>query len=276
MVLNAATSDTGMTAERGPALVSGGSRGLGLVIARRLAGAGWDVVIAARDERALDAAAEDAAAEGLKLHPLRADVTSETSVAELFERLAGRGPLRLCVNNAGRNYNHQLVRIADSERSELRPHPVDAWERTIGLCLTGVFLVGRHAAAVMLAAGTPGVIVNISSTVRHGSYGQSAYAAAKAGVESLTRTWAVELGEHGIRVVAVAPGVLDGAALRERSAANPRHAAYMERLRRQVPLQRWCDEHDVADAVAFAADNPSLTGTVLEVDGGGLPKRVYD
>ena len=263
-------------AARGLALVTGGSRGLGLAIARHLAGTGWDVVIAARDQKALDAAADEAAADGLKLHPAPADVTSEASVAGLFEDLAGRGPLRLCVNNAGRNFNHQLVRVAGADRSELRSHPADAWERVIGLCLTGVFLVGRHAAAAMLAAGTPGVIVNISSTVRSGSYGQSAYAAAKAGVESLTRTWAVELGEYGIRVVAVAAGVLDGATLRERSAANPRHAAYMERLRRQVPLQRWCAENDIATTVAFAADNPSLTGTVLEVDGGGLPKRVYD
>jgi 3-oxoacyl-[acyl-carrier protein] reductase len=273
---NSAASNCASRVERGPALVTGGSRGLGLAVARRLAGAGWDTVIAARDEQALDAAADKAAADGLRLHPLRVDVTSEASVADLFERLADRGRLRLCVNNAGRNYNHQLVGIGGSERPGLRPHPTEDWERTIGLCLTGVFLVGRHAAAAMLAAGTPGVIVNISSTVRHGSYGQSAYAAAKAGVESLTRTWAVELGEHGIRVVAVAPGVLDGGALRERSAANPRHAAYMERLRRHVPLQRWCGEDDIADAVAFAADNPSLTGTVLEVDGGGLPKRVYD
>jgi 3-oxoacyl-[acyl-carrier protein] reductase len=263
--------------ERGLALVTGGSRGLGLAVARRLAAAGWDTAVAARDETALKAAAVDAAADGLRLHPFVVDVTSEASVAGLFDRLAKHGPLRLCVNNAGRNYNHQLVRVGGPEQSgELRLHPADGWERTIGLCLTGVFLVGRSAAAAMLTAGVSGTIVNISSAVRRGSYGQSAYAAAKAGVESLTRTWAVELGGYGIRVVAVAPGVLDGRALRERAAANPRHAAYMERLRRQVPLQRWCDERDVAEAVAFAADNPSLTGTVLEVDGGGLPQRVYD
>ncbi|CAO0831500.1 hypothetical protein SMICM17S_12506 [Streptomyces microflavus] len=93
-------------------------------------------------------------------------------------------------------------------------------------------------------------------------------------MEALTRTWAVELGEYGIRVSAVAPGVIDGEALRRRSAASERHAAYMADLRRHVPLRRWCDERDVAEAVAFAADNPSVTGTVLEVDGGGLPARV--
>lgn len=108
--------------------------------------------------------------------------------------------------------------------------------------LTGTFLVGRHAAQAMLTAGTPGAIVNISSTVRHGAYGQSAYCAAKSGVEALTRTWATELGEYGIRVSAVAPGVIDGEALRRRSAANERHAAYMSDLRRHVPLRRWCDE----------------------------------
>ncbi len=260
------------------ALVTGGSRGLGAAIARHLAREGWHTVICGRSEEDLDARVREAAEEGVELHRVRADVTDPASVDALFEELAESAPpLELCVNNAGGNYSHRLVGVREGDDPgdrELKPHPVDTWERTVRLCLTGVFLVGRRAAEAMLRAGTPGVIVNISSAVSAGSYGQSAYSAAKAGVESLTRTWAVELGEYGIRAVAVSPGVIDGAALRRRSAASPRHAAYMEALRGHVPLRRWCSEQDIATTVAFAARNTAITGTVLEVDGGGLPSRV--
>ncbi|MFH8884235.1 SDR family NAD(P)-dependent oxidoreductase [Streptomyces californicus] len=262
---------------RGAALVTGGSRGLGSAIARHLAGAGWHTVICGRDPDSLDAAVKAAADDGIALHAVRADVTDEESVAGLFDRLAVQAPpLGLCVNNAGNNFSRRLVSVRERPDGPplLSPHPLEDFERVVTSLLTGTFLVGRHAAQAMLAAGTPGAIVNISSTVRRGAYGQSAYCAAKSGVEALTRTWATELGEYGIRVSAVAPGVVDGEALRRRSAASERHAAYMADLRRHVPLRRWCDERDVAEAVAFAADNPSVTGTVLEVDAGGLPARV--
>ncbi|WP_317992426.1 SDR family oxidoreductase [Streptomyces sp. JV180] len=264
-------------AVRGAALVTGGSRGLGSAIARHLAGAGWHTVICGRDPDSLDAAVKAAADDGIALHAVRADVTDEDSVAGLFDHLAVEAPpLGLCVNNAGNNFSRRLVSVRERPDGPplLSPHPLEDFERVVTSLLTGTFLVGRHAAQAMLAAGTPGAIVNISSTVRRGAYGQSAYCAAKSGVEALTRTWATELGEYGIRVSAVAPGVVDGEALRRRSAASERHAAYMADLRRHVPLRRWCDERDVAEAVAFAADNPSVTGTVLEVDAGGLPARV--
>ncbi|MET8708709.1 SDR family NAD(P)-dependent oxidoreductase [Streptomyces californicus] len=265
------------TAVRGAALVTGGSRGLGSAIARHLAGAGWHTVICGRDPDSLDAAVKAAADDGIALHAVRADVTDEESVAGIFDHLAVEAPpLGLCVNNAGNNFSRRLVSVRERPDGPplLSPHPLEDFERVVTSLLTGTFLVGRHAAQAMLAAGTPGAIVNISSTVRRGAYGQSAYCAAKSGVEALTRTWATELGEYGIRVSAVAPGVVDGEALRRRSAASERHAAYMADLRRHVPLRRWCDERDVAEAVAFAADNPSVTGTVLEVDAGGLPARV--
>ncbi|MGI5440559.1 SDR family NAD(P)-dependent oxidoreductase [Streptomyces shenzhenensis] len=265
------------TRTRGTALVTGGSRGLGAAIARRLASVGWHTVICGRDPESLDAGVKTAADDGLVLHAARADVTDERSVGALFARLAEDSPpLGLCVNNAGNNFSRRLVSVKEQPGGPplLSPHPLEDFERVVTSLLTGTFLVGRHAAQAMLAAGTPGAIVNISSTVRHGAYGQSAYCAAKSGVEALTRTWAAELGEHGIRVSAVAPGVIDGEALRRRSAASERHAAYMAELQRHVPLRRWCDEQDVAEAVAFAADNPSVTGAVLEVDAGGLPARV--
>lgn len=253
------------------ALVTGASRGLGAAIARSLSLAGYQVVTCARSQERLTELAHEASREGRVIYPVVADVTDEESVDQLFSTIEGLGGrVDLCVNNAGTNRSHQLVRF--NTTGDLRRHPLSEWRDTVELCLTGTFLVGRGAATFMLRQGS-GVIVNISSSVRHGAFGQSAYAAAKAGVESLTRTWAHELGEHGIRVVAVAPGVLDGERLQERT-ANRRHANYMAALQAAVPLQRWTRDEDVCSAILLAANNESLTGTVLEVDCGGIPPRV--
>ncbi|NEA97771.1 SDR family NAD(P)-dependent oxidoreductase [Streptomyces sp. SID13726] len=253
------------------ALVTGGTRGLGLAVARRLAAEGWHTTVLGLDPGRLDKVRAMAAAEELPLHAVRADVTSEESVRAVFAELTGSRPLHLCVNNAGRNLSRLLLRAPRADGGELLTHPLDEWERTLRLCLTGVFLVGREAAAAMVRHGVGGTIVNVSSGLAAGAYGQSAYTAAKAGVEALTRTWSYELGGHGIRVVAVAPGVMDGEALREKSTALPRHARYMDGLKRFVPLGRWGAEEEVADAVCFAARNPYVTGSVIRVDGGGPP-----
>jgi 3-oxoacyl-[acyl-carrier protein] reductase len=163
---------------KGTALVTGASRGLGAAIARRLAATGRHTVICSRSQQDLDTCVKSAAEEGLELHAFRADVTEEASVEALFSHLSAEAPpLDLCVNNAGRNYSHRLVGVRPGRDGTtlLSPHPVEDFERTVRLCLTGVFFVGRAAAAAMLAAGTPGASINISSTVRRGAYGQSAH-----------------------------------------------------------------------------------------------------
>ncbi|MCW8100308.1 SDR family oxidoreductase [Streptomyces tauricus] len=254
------------------ALVTGGTRGLGLTVARRLAAEGWHTTVIGLDEGRLEKVQAMAEAECLELRAIRADVTSEESVRELFAGLTATRPLHLCVNNAGGNLSRLLVKKRRGRQSdELVTHPLEEWERTVRLCLTGVFLVGREAAAAMIRHEVPGAIVNVSSGLAVGAYGQSAYTAAKAGVEALTRTWSYELGQYGIRVSAVAPGVMDGEALREKTSSFPRHARYMEGLQRFVPLGRWGMEEEIADAVCFAAESPYLTGSVIRIDGGGPP-----
>ncbi|MFD9858039.1 SDR family NAD(P)-dependent oxidoreductase [Streptomyces alboflavus] len=254
------------------ALVTGGTRGLGLAVGRMLAERGWRTTVLGLDPGRLEKVRAMAEAEGLDLRAVRADVTSEESVREVFAELTADQPLHLCVNNAGRNLSRLLLRKPrDESAAELLTHPLGDWEKTLRLCLTGVFLVGREAAASMVRHQVAGAIVNVSSGLAAGAYGQSAYTAAKAGVEALTRTWSYELGPYGIRVAAVAPGVMDGEALREKSTAFPRHAHYMDGLKRFVPLGRWGAEEEIADAVCFAAENPYVTGSVIRVDGGGPP-----
>ncbi|NGO13690.1 SDR family oxidoreductase [Streptomyces sp. HC44] len=259
---------------RGQALVIGGSRGLGAAIASALAAEGRPTTVAARDSGQLERCRKQAAENGIELSTAQVDTVCPDSLRRLFEDLSHRGELGVCVMAAGRNLSRRLLRPPREPGGAWEVHGVEEWRETVELNLTGTFLAGREAALSMARSGTPGVLVPIVSCTWQGSWGQSAYAAAKAAVVSLTRSWALELGEFGIRAVAVAPGVVDGAALREKCERLPSHARYMERLRQQVPLRRFAAEQEVADAVLHAVANQYLTGTVLEVAGGGFPARI--
>lgn len=136
------------------------------------------------------------------------------------------------------------------------------WQRVIDVNLTGVFLCGREATTRMIEAGRRGVTVNISSVVRGGNVGQSNYAAAKAGVASLTVTWAQELARHGIRVGAVAPGFIE-----TEMSAEPREDI-RERITAGIPLRHMGQPGDIAESVAFIFANDYFTGRVVECDGG--------
>lgn len=260
--------------KRGQALVIGGSRGLGAAVAYALADAGWPTTVAARDLEQLENCRKRAADQGVELSTARVDTVSPTSVRRLFAEVTQHGEVGVCVMAAGRNLSQRLLRPPREPDGAWTAHGVEEWSAVLDLNLTGTFLAGREAALTMVETGTHGVLVPIVSCTWPGSWGQSAYAAAKAGVVSLTRSWALELGEYGIRVVAVAPGVVDGAALREKCERQPAHARYMERLRQQVPLRRFAAEQEVAVAVLHAVANQYLTGTVLEVAGGGFPARI--
>ncbi|WP_210570540.1 SDR family NAD(P)-dependent oxidoreductase [Streptomyces sp. GESEQ-4] len=259
---------------RGQAVVIGGSRGLGAAIAYALGAAGWATTVAARDTEQLERCRKEAAERGVELATAQVDTLGPADVRRLFTDLAQRGQLDVCVMAAGRNLSQRLLRPPRQAGGAWSAHGIEEWHATVDLNLTGTFLAGREAALTMAQAGTGGVLVPVVSCTWQGSWGQSAYAAAKAGVVSLTRSWALELGEFGIRVVAVAPGVVDGAALREKGARHPAHARYMERLREQVPLRRFAAEHEVAETVLHAVTNQYLTGTVIEVAGGGFPARI--
>ncbi|MDA3648111.1 SDR family oxidoreductase [Saccharopolyspora indica] len=256
------------------ALVVGGTRGIGAAIALALAESGWPTAVAARGQRQRDEFAARASARGLRVRTYHVDVTCADSVDLLFEQVCADGELGVCVSAAGRNLSRPLLRAPREAGGTWSAHDVDEWRHTIDLCLTGTFLVGRRAALAMARAGTGGVIIPIASSTWRGSWGQSAYAAAKAAVVSMTRSWALELAEHGIRVVAIAPGVVDGTALRDKAAAHPNHARFMERLRQRIPLGRFADPAEIADSALYAVRNDYLTGTVLEVAGGGFPPKI--
>ncbi len=241
--------------------ITGGARGLGLAMAERLGREGATLALLDRDGDSLDVAVSRLAESGVTARGFVVDVADEASVAAAFAALTeALGPLDGLVNNAGIVRDGLLVKAREGEVSERLS--LSDWQRVIDVNLTGVFLCGREAATGMIEAGRRGVIVNISSVVRGGNVGQSNYAAAKAGVASLTATWAQELARHGIRVGAVAPGFIETemtAELRE---------DIRERITAGIPLRHMGQPDDIAESVAFIFANDYFTGRVVECDGG--------
>lgn len=237
------------------ALITGAAEGIGWAIARTLAAAGWRLALLDLDE----AAARARAAELGEGHlGLGADVCIEADVAQAMgAAMAAFGSLDAVVNNAGIADTHLPTVEQDAAR----------FRRILEVDLTGVFLVSREAARVMLPRRS-GSIVNISSIAGiTGLPRRNGYGAAKAGVVSLTRSMACEFGPSGVRVNAVAPGYVETSLVK---ALERDGRIDLGRIRRRIPLGFLAQPEDIAAAVAFLVSPAAryVTGTVLSVDGG--------
>ena len=237
------------------ALVTGGARGIGAATAARLAAEGADVVVADFD---LDAAAETAASIGGRA--VHCDVTSRAQVeAAVAAAVEPTGRLDLLVTCAGIIRDNLVHKLTD-----------DDWESVIDTHLRGTFLAAQAAQQHMVAQGS-GSMVLISSTSALGNRGQANYAAAKAGIQGLAKTLALELGRYGITVNCVAPGFI-ATAMTEQTAARMGVSfdALQEGVASQTALQRIGQPDDVAGVIAFlcSADAAYVTGQVIYVRGG--------
>jgi 3-oxoacyl-[acyl-carrier protein] reductase len=187
--------------------------------------------------------------------PAVADVSDSAAVDAMFDAVeAAAGPVEVLVNNAGIGGNAAIRNVTD-----------DFWERVLSVDLHGVLYCTRRAVGPMRERRS-GSVVTISSRAWLGWWGQSAYAAAKAGVVGMTRALALELASRNVRVNAVAPGIIDTPLLRDRDPER------LERLLKSVPLGRPGRVEEVAAAVAFLLRSRAITGQLLYVCGG---KSVY-
>ncbi len=238
-------------------LVTGGTRGIGAAIALRLAADGHDLVLGYRaDEASARTTAEAVRALGVGCTTVAAELTSDDGIAALF---AAAGPLTAVVNNAGATYRY----------APLGQTPPEEIRRTIELNLTAAVLVARAAVRAMSTAhgGAGGVVVNVSSgAATIGSPGEYVhYAAAKAGVDALTHGLGLEVADQGIRVVGVAPGLIE-TDLHARTGDPDRVA----RMAPRIPLGRAGRPIEVAEAVAWLMSDAAsyVTATTLRVAGG--------
>jgi 3-oxoacyl-[acyl-carrier protein] reductase len=190
-----------------------------------------------------------------------ADAALEDETAAALDAAAARlGGLDALVNCAGLIHSEPVINLLRPER---RRHGLDSWNMVVRANLTTAFVLGSLAAERMALARTKGVIVNLSSVAAAGNAGQSAYSAAKAGLEALTVAWGKELGLLGIRVVAIAPGFVDTPSTRETLGAG-----LVKDWLRKTPLRRLGTTDQVSGAVLFALENDFVTGCTIRVDGG--------
>ena len=255
-------------------VVTGGASGIGHACCEAFAANGARVVVADVDVTGASACVRLRRDHGVETLFLRTDISLASDAAGLAEAVVARfGRLDILINNAGVNIPRLLVDPqGERELSET------IWDRMMGINVKGAYLCAQAAARAMLATGG-GVIVNISSeSGLEGSEGQSGYSAGKAALYGMTRSWAKEMGRRGVRVVGVAPGILEATGLR--SPAYEDDLAYargisVEKLRKgyvtsAIPLGRPGRLSEVADLVAFlASDRASyIHGTVVNISGG--------
>lgn len=235
------------------AVVTGAASGIGRAIVHRLGAAGWSVVAADIDADGLASLRDDL---GDAVLEVRADVTNEADVIGLIATCQEHfGALDAMFNVAGGARVAPLIEMS-----------ADDWDFTVNLCLKGTFFGVKHAGRVM-AEQRHGAIVNIASlNARVPMQFNGAYSAAKAAVVSLTHTAAIELGDLGVRVNAVLPGLTDTPLSAPMVALPAARQAFMDR----IPLRRAARPDDIAAAAMFlASDDASyITGTELVVDGG--------
>lgn len=242
------------------ALVTGAASGIGLAITETFLAAGARVVAGDIDEAGLSAMTS--LASDRFLVTTACDVTKEIDVENSFAVARSHfGGVDVVVANAGAGTYGLLAE-----------HPLSEWQRIIDLCLTGVFVTVKHAAANMNDGGSLITIASLNAI--QPSKGMAAYCAAKAGVAMLTRVAAMELGERGIRANTIAPGLVRTNATSGFFALQPVVDEFVE----NAPLGRFAEPQEIADLALFLASDQSsfMSASFLSIDGGGNTGRYPD
>ena len=241
------------------ALVTGGSRGLGLQIAEALGEAGARVVISARKANELEAAVEALKARGVEASWIAADSSQPAEVQRLADAsLEMLGHVDILVNNAGATWG------APAEE-----HPLDAWDKVMNLNVRAIFLLSQAIGKASMIPRRKGRIINVASIAglggNTGAMTSVAYNTSKAAVINFTRALAGEWGVHGINVNALAPGFFPS----KMTAGLLAHVG-IDNMRAHVPLRRLGDDEDLKGAALLLASDAGkhITGQLIAVDGG--------
>jgi 3-oxoacyl-[acyl-carrier protein] reductase len=244
-------------------IITGAAQGMGAHFAHRLAEAGAQVAAGDVKEDGLAAVVE--AARGLpgKVHARKLDVSSEDEVAAFVDWAAdAMGGLNSLINNAGILRDGLLVK-KDRATGQVSKLPRGHWDAVIGVNLTGATLMVRDTVAKMVATDQgPGVIVNMSSIARHGNRGQSNYVSAKAALAANTVTWAREFTPFGIRVAAIAPGMV------ETPMTQGMNQKARDAMVATIPVGRIGVPEDIWLGVKFVLECDYFNGGTIDVDGG--------
>jgi len=237
-------------------LITGGGRGIGNFIANGLLEKAAKVIIIDQDEQLLKDIPENK-----NLLKYNCDITDAAAVEhlirEIFEQAGG---INVCINNAGVIHSEPLVNLLSRNDKK---HSISNWQKVINVNLNAVFYITSNVVENMILKKEKGVIINISSISAQGNAGQSAYAASKAAVEALTKTWSKELGMFKIRCACIAPGFFNTPSTRESLSEN-----MLAKWQKAAALGRLGELEELRSAVEFIISNDYFNGKVLALDGG--------
>jgi NAD(P)-dependent dehydrogenase (short-subunit alcohol dehydrogenase family) len=242
------------------ALITGGSRGLGLQIAEALGEQGASVIVSARKQNELDEAVAHLAQRGIKASAIAADLSQEAAVAPLVaESLKRLGQIDILVNNAGATWG-----------APAEDHPIEAWDKVMNLNIRSIFMLSQAVGKQSMIPRKYGRIVNVASIAGLGGNAPGtlqtiAYNTSKGAVINFTRTLAGEWGRYGITVNALAPGFFPS-----KMTKGTLDKLGKDELAKHAPLMRLGDDEDLKGAtLLFSSDaGKHITGQVLAVDGG--------
>ncbi|CAH9060939.1 3-oxoacyl-[acyl-carrier-protein] reductase FabG [Pseudoalteromonas holothuriae] len=242
-------------------VITGGAQGLGFAMATEMATQGANLALIDMQEEVLATAKAELSKLGTQVNTYVANVSVESEVEAVFNAIeADCGNITVLINNAGILRDGLLLKA--KEGKVIDKMALSQFQSVIDVNLTGVFLCGREAAVKMVEAGEGGVIINMSSVARSGNMGQTNYSAAKSGVVAMTTSWAKELGRFGIRVGAIAPGVI------RTTMTDAMKPEAKERLVKMKPVGRLGEAQEIAHTAKYIIENDFFTGRVVEVDGG--------
>jgi len=253
-----------MDLENKTIVITGGGQGLGRAMAISFAKSGANIALVDLNEDLLRETVELLKQNGTDKTFARfylANVSNEEQVESTFKQInEDFNGIDGLINNAGILRDGMFVKAKNGVVNEKMS--LTDFQSVIDVNLTGVFLCGREAAVHMIESGNKGVIINMSSISRGGNIGQTNYAAAKAGVVAMTTTWARELGKHGIRVGAIAPGVI------RTPMTDAMKPEMRDRLEKMKPVGRLGEAEEIAHTAKYIFENDFFTGRVVEIDGG--------
>lgn len=238
-------------------IVTGGAGSIGSFLAGQLADAGATVIIIDKDADKLAAAL--AVKPGLLGYSC--DLTDYNDVTKCVHKIfTDHLDVAVLINNAGFIYSAPLINLISAAD---RRHDFANWQKVIDANLTSVFNAGVSVIDKMVRSRTKGLLINVSSISAAGNPGQTAYSAAKAGVNALTVTWSKELFMLGIRVAGIAPGFFDTASTRSSVSESN-----IDKIVKKIPSQRLGTLQELFSSVKFIIENDYYNGKILEIDGG--------
>ena len=237
-------------------LITGGANGIGRCLVQHLVESGAEVGVLDVDQLALDSLHDQYPSVYVK----NCNICDEASVSQAVDEFfSSRGRINILINNAGIIRDCPLISLS----RKLERHSYELWKQVIDVNLNSVFIVSSYVVEKMILKRTRGLIINVSSISAHGNPGQSAYAAAKAGVAALTRTWAKELNGFGIRVACIAPGFTG-----TDSAVKAMGEKITQDWAKRIPIKRLAEPDEIASGIMFIISNDYFNGKTLELDGG--------